>query len=101
MDTALTYQAYYTKSNPILNYMTGMLHFKPHDHILEPCGGDGVFIDKILESIQNVQINVFELNPSAVTALKASIVWNLVSQSRKRTLCLTKRFWNARKNMTR
>lgn len=39
MDSALTYQAYYTKSNPILNYMTGMLHFKPHDRILEPCGG--------------------------------------------------------------
>lgn len=52
MDTALTYQAYYTKSNPILNYMTGMLHFKPHDLILDPCGGDGVFIDKILENTQ-------------------------------------------------
>ena len=71
MDTALTYQAYYTKSNPILNYMTGMLHFKPHDHILEPCGGDGVFIDKILEGTSNVQINVFELNPSAVAGLKS------------------------------
>ncbi len=71
MDSALTYQAYYTKSNPILNYMTGMLHFKPHDHILEPCGGDGVFIDKILESTSDVQINVFELNPSAVAGLKS------------------------------
>ena len=71
MNTALKYQAYYTKSNPILNYMTGMLHFKPHDRILEPCGGDGVFIDKVLESTQNVQINVFELNPSAVAGLKS------------------------------
>ncbi|EFN90228.1 hypothetical protein HMPREF9018_0063 [Prevotella amnii CRIS 21A-A] len=71
MDTALTYQAYYTKSNPILNYMTGMLHFKPHDLILEPCGGDGVFIDKILENTQNVQISVFELNSSTVAGLKS------------------------------
>ena len=71
MDSALTYQAYYTKSNPILNYMTGMLHFKPHDRILEPCGGDGVFVDKILESAPDVQINIFELNPSAVAGLKS------------------------------
>lgn len=71
MDTALTYQAYYTKSNPILNYMTGMLHFKPHDLILESCGGDGVFIDKILENTQNVQISVFELNSSTVAGLKS------------------------------
>ncbi len=71
MDSALTYQAYYTKSNPILNYMTGMLHFKPHDRILEPCGGDGVFVDKILESTSNVQISVFELNPSAAAGLKS------------------------------
>lgn len=48
-----------------------MLHFKPHDRILEPCGGDGVFIDKILESTHDVQINVFELNPSAVEGLKS------------------------------
>lgn len=71
MDSALTYQAYYTKSNPILNYMTGMLQFKPHDRILEPCGGDGVFVDKILERTPDVQINVFELNPSAVAGLKS------------------------------
>ena len=70
MNTTLTYQAYYTKSDPILNYMTGMLNFEPHDHILEPCGGDGVFIDKILEQCPNTQISVFELNPTAVSDLK-------------------------------
>lgn len=70
MDSALTYQAYYTKSDPILNYMTGMLNFEPHDNILEPCGGDGVFIDKILEHNPNAHVNVFELNPSAVVGLK-------------------------------
>lgn len=70
MDSALTYQAYYTKSDPILNYMTGMLNFEPHDNILEPCGGDGVFIDKILENNPDAHVNVFELNPSAVVSLK-------------------------------
>ena len=49
MNEALVYQAHYTKSDPILNYMTGMLDFHPYDSILEPCGGDGVFVDKILE----------------------------------------------------
>lgn len=70
MDSALTYQAYYTKSDPILNYMTRMLNFEPHDNILEPCGGDGVFIDKILEHNPDAHVNVFELNPSAVVGLK-------------------------------
>lgn len=70
MDSALTYQAYYTKSDPILNYMTEMLNFDPHDEILEPCGGDGVFIDKILEHNPDAHVNVFELNTSAVIGLK-------------------------------
>lgn len=70
MDSALTYQAYYTKSDPILNYMTGMLNFDPHDEILEPCGGDGVFIDKILEHNPDAHVNIFELNTSAVIGLK-------------------------------
>lgn len=70
MNAALKYQAYYTKSDPILNYMTGMLHFAPHDYILEPCGGDGVFVDKIIEQNSDIRINVFELNPTAVIGLK-------------------------------
>ncbi len=70
MNEALVYQAHYTKSDPILNYMTGMLDLHPHDSILEPCGGDGVFVDKILEKVPNANISVFELNPQAVIGLK-------------------------------
>ena len=70
MNEALVYQAHYTKSDPILNYMTGMLDFHPHDSILEPCGGDGVFVDKILEKDPKANICVFELNPKAVLVLK-------------------------------
>lgn len=70
MNEALVYQAHYTKSDPILNYMTGMLDLRPHDSILEPCGGDGVFVDKILEKVPNANISVFELNPQAVIGLK-------------------------------
>lgn len=70
MNEALVYQAHYTKSDPILNYMIGMLDFHPHDSILEPCGGDGVFVDKILEKEPKANICIYELNPKAVLGLK-------------------------------
>ena len=71
MNEALTYQAYYTKSDPILNYMTGMLHFRPQDSVLEPCGGDGVFVDKILEKSPSSNIFIYELNPVAAGNLRS------------------------------
>lgn len=70
MSKSLIYQAHYTKSDSILNYMIGMLNIHSHDTILEPCGGDGVFVDKILDKVPNIRINVFELNPTAVLGLK-------------------------------
>lgn len=70
MNEALVYQAHYTKSDPILNYMTKMLDIHPNDTVLEPCGGDGVFVDKILEREPKAKISVFELNHSAVMGLK-------------------------------
>lgn len=70
MNESLTYQAYYTKSDPILNYMTNMLHFRPQDLVLEPCGGDGVFVDKILEKSPLSNIYIYELNPNAVGNLR-------------------------------
>lgn len=47
-----------------------MLHFQTQDSILEPCGGDGVFVDKILEKLPNANISIFELNPIAVDTLR-------------------------------
>lgn len=38
-----TYQAYYTKSDPIINYMVSLLRLKGSEKILEPCAGAGVF----------------------------------------------------------
>lgn len=67
MDTQ--YQSYYTKSDPILTYMTNMLDLNLQDSIFEPCGGDGVFIDKILSINPNANINIYELNPEAVSTL--------------------------------
>lgn len=70
MNESLIYQAHYTKSDPILNYMTGMLNFQPHDSIFEPCGGDGVFVDKILEKTPTANICIYELKTSAVDVLR-------------------------------
>ena len=46
-----------------------MLNIAPHDSILEPCGGDGVFVDKILEYAPLSNIDVFELNPNSFSFL--------------------------------
>jgi len=51
--------------------MTNMLDIRSSDRIFEPCGGDGVFVDKILERVPNANISIFELNPDAVSALQS------------------------------
>ena len=70
MNESLIYQAHYTKSAPIINYMTRMLDFQPQDSIFEPCGGDGVFVDKILEKNPVANICIYELNPAAIEVLR-------------------------------
>lgn len=54
--------------------MVGMLRFRPQDAILEPCGGGGAFVDKILEKNPNSSIDVFELNPASVSILRQKYV---------------------------
>lgn len=68
---SLKYQAYYTKSGHILDYMVGMLDLQPLDTVLEPCGGDGAFVDRILPVRSDIDIDVLELNPEAVILLNA------------------------------
>ena len=67
---ARKYQAYYTKSTPIVDYMINKLMLSPNDKIFEPCGGDGVFIDAILEGNEYASVDVCELNNKAYTTLK-------------------------------
>lgn len=71
MPVNIYYQSYYTKSEPILDYMTNMLNLSPQDSIFEPCGGDGVFVDKMLSLSPSANINIFELNPEAITKLRS------------------------------
>lgn len=64
------FQSFYTKSDPILNYMVGMLHLSSRQTVLEPCAGDGVFVDKLLDTNNNLTLQLFELNPDAVSILR-------------------------------
>lgn len=70
LQEARKYQAFYTKSTPIVDYMVSKLLLKPSDRIFEPCGGDGVFVEAILDENEFANIDVYELNPTAVEILK-------------------------------
>ena len=70
MTEAQKYQAYYTKSTPIVDYMINQLSLKASDKIFEPCGGDGVFVAAILDKNEFAYVDICELNPSAVELLK-------------------------------
>lgn len=65
--------SYYTESDPILTYMISRLYISNGDAILEPCAGDGIFIDKILEthSQKNFSVQALDLNPIAIKNLKS------------------------------
>lgn len=67
---ARKYQAFYTKSTPIVDYMVSKLSLKNGDKIFEPCGGDGVFIQAILDVNEFANIDVCELNESAYAILQ-------------------------------
>lgn len=62
------YCSYYTNSNSILDYMVNKIDLKAK--ILEPCGGDGAFIDAILNSNNEACIDTLDNNPSAVKNMK-------------------------------
>jgi len=66
---AKKYQAFYTKSTPIVDYMVSKLSLEPIDKIFEPCGGDGVFVEAILNENEFAYIDICELNPSSVNIL--------------------------------
>lgn len=79
--------SFYTESDPILTYMVKKLGIVPGDSILEPCAGDGIFIDKLLTSPdKNFNIKAIDLNPKAVEGLKNKFSANNVSVQQADTL---------------
>ncbi|MBS3921518.1 MAG: N-6 DNA methylase [Nitrosarchaeum sp.] len=71
INEARKYQAFYTKSTPIVDYMVDKLLLKPTDKIFEPCGGDGVFIEAILDANEFANIDICELNPASIAILQS------------------------------
>ena len=74
MKESRKYQAYYTKSAPIVDYMINKLMLSPTDKIFEPCGGDGVFVDAILDKNEFANIDICELNPASVEVLRSKFL---------------------------
>jgi adenine-specific DNA-methyltransferase len=70
INEARKYQAFYTKSTPIVDYMVQKLSLNPTDKIFEPCGGDGVFIEAILDENEFANIDICELNPASIAVLQ-------------------------------
>ncbi len=66
---ARKYQAFYTKSTPIVDYMVSRLSLKPSDKIFEPCGGDGVFVEAMLNQNEFAHIDICELNSKSIETL--------------------------------
>ncbi|MEG0835918.1 MAG: N-6 DNA methylase [Muribaculaceae bacterium] len=64
------FRSYYTKSDFITNYMVSKIEPNDCDTILEPCGGDGAFIDALLNINPNLNIETCDLNRSAVKVLR-------------------------------
>ncbi len=71
-----TYQAYYTESTPIVNYMVDLLELEGGEKVLEPCAGEGIFIDAILEESEGLEVAALELNELAYQGLMRKYAGN-------------------------
>jgi len=74
INEARKYQAFYTKSTPIVDYMVNKLLLNNTDKILEPCGGDGVFVEAILENNKGAFIDICELNADSIKVLQSKFL---------------------------
>lgn len=64
------YQSYYTNDLDITDFMVKNLNLENGDHIFEPCGGEGAFIDALLRTGASLKIDTCDVNPYAVKELK-------------------------------
>ena len=63
------FQAFYTNCNYITSYMVSLLDLKSGNKVLEPCAGDGAFVDQILSDGHDVEIQLYDMNPESVENL--------------------------------
>jgi len=65
------YRQFYTKSSAIVSYMVTKLSLDSGMKVLEPCAGDGIFIDALLNLTKDISIDAYELNPDTIELLRA------------------------------
>lgn len=65
-----SFQNYYTRTAALKEYMLNMLNLSNDDKVLEPCGGNGSFIDAILEKNPHQDIDTIDINKKDVETLK-------------------------------
>ncbi|WP_373539395.1 Eco57I restriction-modification methylase domain-containing protein [Chamaesiphon sp.] len=63
------FQAFYTSCKYITNYMVGLLDCKAGMSVLEPCAGDGAFIDEIIRRKCDANISAFDINDQSISSL--------------------------------
>lgn len=63
------FQAFYTNCNFITSYMVSLVELSSRDSLLEPCAGDGAFIDQVLSDGFKGGIQAYEINPESVSSL--------------------------------
>lgn len=64
------FQAFYTNCNHITSYMVGLLDLTESAKVLEPCAGDGAFIDQIITQDFQGEMHLFDLNSESIDKLK-------------------------------
>ncbi len=64
------FQAFYTNCNHITSYMVGLLDLQEDSKVLEPCAGDGAFIDQIITHEHKGEVHLFDLNPESIKNIK-------------------------------
>ena len=64
-----SYQRYYTTCKDIVDFMVASLDLKNNALVMEPCAGNGVFIDALLKENKNIRIEAFEMDEQAYSEL--------------------------------
>ncbi len=64
------FQSFYTNCNHITSYMVSLLDIKSGSSVLEPCAGDGAFVDQVLSVGHDVEIQLYDLNPESIRNLE-------------------------------
>lgn len=64
------FQSFYTNSFGIVDCMTDMLDVHSGDLVLEPCAGEGAFVEALLKRMPELNITLYEIDPNATNTLK-------------------------------